>query len=132
MVFLAGLLPASCHKTAPQQKTAPPAVAADHSGNASAAMAQSAARAASCNLGELALTNHSEICLQLSNGEICNLTPKMLDKRNVQITLAVESKNEYGETRDFSATQVVGPVGKPLAATVGDLNFTFTPQISVE
>ena len=119
MIFMTGLLPASCHKTAPQQKSAPPALVAAATNNVISP---------NRNLGDISLTNHNETCLRLTTGESCTLTPKLLDKHNVQITLAVESKNDYGETHDFAVTQVVAQFGKPIEVAVGSLNLTFTPR----
>ena len=119
MIFLTGLLPASCHKTAPQQKSAPPALVAAATNNVISPKR---------NLGDISLTYHNETCLRLTTGESCTLTPKLLDKHNVQITLAVESKNDYGETHDFAVTQVVAQFGKPIEVAVGSLNLTFTPR----
>ena len=123
MIFLTGLLPASCHKSAPQQKSAPPAMVATGTNTVNPA---------NRNLGEIALTNHNETCLQLASGESFTLTPKLLDRNNVQITLAVESKNDYGETHNFAVTQVIAQSGKPLEVAVGDLNFFFTPRVNQE
>jgi hypothetical protein len=123
MVFLTGLLPAGCHKSAPQQKTAPPAmvfantngVISDHR-----------------DLGVISLTNHSDTCFRLATGESCTLTPKLLDRHNVQITFAIESKNDYGETHNFAVTQVIAEPGRPAEVAVGDLNLTFTPRVNQE
>ena len=120
MIFLTGLLPASCHKSASAVKSAPPAMAAT----------TNVVNSANHNLGEISLTNHNETCLWLATGESCTLTPKLLDKHNVQITLAIESKNDYGETHNFAATQVIAQTGKPLEVAVGDLNLTFTPRVA--
>ena len=114
MVFLTGLLPASCHKVATPEKSPSIVITTTNSSER--------------NLGEISLTNHNETCLRLATGESCTLTPKMLDKRNVQIVLALESKNDYGETHDFAVTQVVAQTGKPLEVAVGNLNLTFTPR----
>jgi hypothetical protein len=123
MIFLTGLLPAGCHKTAPQQKSAPPAAAlATTNGVISNHR----------NLGEISLTNHSDTCFRLATGESCTLTPKLLDRHNVQITFALESRNDYGETHNFAVTQVIAEPGKPAEVAVGDLNFTFTPRVSQE
>jgi hypothetical protein len=122
MIFLTGLLPASCHKTAPQQKSASPTVVAVGTNNA--------ARPGIRNLGEISLTNHNETCLWLATGESFTLTPKLLANQNVQITLAVESKNEFGETHNFAAAQVIGQTGKPLEVALGGLNLTFTPRVN--
>lgn len=122
MVFVTGLLPASCHKSQPQQKTAPAAIVAGTNNVAGA-------KSFNGNLGEITLTNHDETCLQLANGSSCTFNTKMLDHHNVRITLTLESKNNYGETRDFSVTQVVAKSGKPLEVAVGNLNLSFTPQV---
>jgi hypothetical protein len=120
LVFLAGLLPASCHKVATQQKSAPPAVAA---------AGTNAVNSANRNLGEISLTNHSETCLLLDPSKSCTITPRLLDKHDVQITLSVESKNDYGETSGFAVTQVTAQPGKPLEIAVGGFNLTFTPKV---
>ena len=123
MIFLTGLVPASCHKTAPPQKPAAPAVVA---------AGTNGVISANRNLGEIALTNHNETYFRLATGENCTVTPKLLDKHNVQITFALESKNDYGETHHFAVTQVIAEPGKPLEVAVGDLNLTFTPRVSQE
>ena len=123
MIFLTGLLPASCHKSAPQQKSASPAmtlaatngVLSDHR-----------------DLGEISLTNHNETCFRLATGESCTVTPRLLDRHNVQITFALETKNDYGETHNFAVTQVIAESGKPAEVAVGDLDLTFTPRVSQE
>lgn len=120
MVFLTGLLPASCHKSAPAHKTAPPAVVA---------AGTNSANSADRYLGEISLTNHNETSFRLKSGENCTLTPKLLDSHNLQITLAIESKNDYGETHDFSVIQVVGQPGKPFEVAVDDLKVCFTPRL---
>ncbi len=121
MIFLTGLLPASCHKQPSSLKSAPPALAAGANG---------AANSPNRDLGEISLTNHDDTCLLLASGECCTFTPKLLDKQDVQITLAIESKNDYGETHDFAVTQVIAKPGKPLEVAVGDLNISFTPRIT--
>jgi hypothetical protein len=121
MVFLTGLLPASCHKTAPQQKAPTTPVIAIMTTNSPDRV-----------LGEITLTNHNETSFQLPTGESCTFTPKLLDKHNVQLTLAVESKNDYGETHDFAVRQIVAPTGKPLEVAVGPLNLIFTPNVNQE
>ncbi len=121
MIFLTGLLPASCHKQPSPLKSAPPALAAGANGTANSP---------NRDLGEISLTNHDDTCLLLASGECCTFTPKLLDKQNVQITLAIESKNDYGETHDFAVTQVIAKAGKPLEVAVGDLNISFTPRIT--
>jgi hypothetical protein len=127
MVFLTGLLPASCHKTTETKQT-PPAqtIVATQSTNAAGTVV---AKSLSLNLGEIALTNKNDFCIQINNGEFCTFTPKMLDQKNVRITLAVESKDKYGETSNFTVKQVTTQPGKPVEVAVGDLNLAFTPSI---
>ncbi|HTL72423.1 MAG TPA: hypothetical protein VL863_03900 [bacterium] len=122
MVFLTGLLPASCHKSSPQEKTPPPAMVSGT--NTASAVSNNR------SLGEIALTNNNETCVLFNTGESCTLTPKILDKQNVRITLTLESKDDYGDTRNFAVSQVTGKPGKPLEVAVGGLNLTFTPQVS--
>ena len=123
MIFLTGLLPASCHKTSPQQKSAPPAMAL---------AATNGVVSDHRNLGEISLTNHNETCFRLATGEICTLTPRLLDRHNVQLTFALETRNDYGETHNFAVTQVIAESGKPAKVAVGDLDLTFTPRVSHE
>ena len=121
---LTGLLPASCQKTSPQQKSSPPAaVAHSNATNASDILH---------NLGEVELTNHYETCVQLGGGKNCTLTPKMLNQKYVLITLSVESKTAAGKTHDLSVTQVVTRTGKPLEVAVGDFELTLTPRVNLE
>lgn len=118
VVFLTGLLPASCHKEPPK---APPVVVTN---------TVVSVKPDPHNLGQVLLTNHTETSLHLASGEDCLFTPKILDRQTVQISLAIESKNDYGETRHFAATQFIAQSGKPMQVTVGDVKLTFTPLIS--
>jgi len=125
MVFLTGLLPASCHKNQSAQKTAPSVVITLTTNAVSAKKFDG-------NLGEITLTNHNETCLRLPNGSSCTFNPKILDRKSVQITLTLESKNSYGETRDFSVAQVVAKPGDPTEVALGDLKLSFTPLVIAE
>jgi hypothetical protein len=127
MVFLTGLLPASCHKNQPAPKAASSIVITTT--NAANTANTASVEKFDGQLGEVTLTNQRETCLQLPNGSSCTFEPKILDRKNVRITLTLESKNPYGETRDFAVAQVVAKPGKPLEVAVGDLNLAFTPQI---
>jgi hypothetical protein len=123
MAFLAGLLPASCHKETAHPQAPAPVVAI--AGSTNTVNAKSFDR----KIGEIALTNLNETYVQFSTGENFTLTPKMLDKRNVRITLSVESKDAYGDPHDFAVTQVVTEPGKPLEVAVGGYNLSFTPKV---
>lgn len=126
ITVLAGLLLTGCHKDAPQQKNS----SANLSANAAGGKAKT--NAISCDLGAVTLTNHYETCVRLGAGKDCMLTPKMIDSRNVQITVAVESKTASGKTHDLSVTQVVTRAGKPFDVAVGDFSLSLTPNITAE
>jgi hypothetical protein len=84
------------------------------------------------DLGVISLTNHYETCVSLGAGKDCILTPKMLDSRNVQLTLAVESKTAAGKIHDLSVTQIVTASGKPFEVAVGDFSLSLTPNVTSE
>lgn len=117
-ISLTSFLPASCHKMAPVKPAAPVSLSAtDTNGVAH-------------NLGEVALTNHSERIVALGGGKNCIFTPKILGGRDVQITLALESKTAAGKVSDLSVTEVTAKDGKAFDAVIGDFKFSFTPVVS--
>jgi hypothetical protein len=120
MVFLTGLLPASCHK-ADAKKSPPSAIVANAT--------NSNVRLISGNIGQITLTNHADTCVEFANGASCILTPKIVDRNSVRITLALEFKDDYGETKDISVTEVVATQGKPTEVALGKMNLNFTPVI---
>ena len=121
MIFLTGLLPAGCHKTAPA-----PTPTNDAPATNSATQTDPKIR----NLGVITLTNRAETGLHLTNGEDCLFETKMIDGQNMQISLAIESRNDFGETRNFAATQFTTQPGKHIQVAVGDLKVNFTPLLS--
>lgn len=121
-VLLTGLLPASCHKVSAQKKKSAPVIAASATNNLMVAR----------DLGDVTLTNHSETCFQLEPGKDCTLTPKILDSRNVQITLMVASKTNAGQIHAMSFAQVVTRPGKRFEIAVGDFNLTVCPTVAAE
>jgi hypothetical protein len=144
MVFLAGLLPASCHKTATPTSTPPPAATTNTAGvkilNRNLASTPPPAATTNTagvkilnrNLGELSLTNHNDLFVQFDNGEICTLTPKLLAKGNVCITVSLETRNDLGETHDINVKQITTKAGTPVEVAVGDLTLSFTPKVAKE
>jgi hypothetical protein len=120
MVALLGLLPSSC--TTAKKTAAQPASNAD-------IVSQSATNK---NLGELSLTNHYETCVNLGAGKSCTIKPTLLEHSNLQLTMAVESKNANGKVKDLSVVQVVTKMGKTFEVAVGDMNLTLTPRLSAE
>jgi hypothetical protein len=123
-VFLTGLMPLSCHKTA--------TTAAKQPATPAAAVAVVSNNVPQHTLGEVSLTNHLETCLQLGGGKNCTLTPHLIDAHTVQLTLALESKTAAGKVHDVCVTQVTAKSGKPLDVAVGDFQLSFTPNIAAE
>lgn len=113
-------------KTTAEMKAAAKAVLTGNATNAAGT------RISTCDLGAISLTNHCETCVPLGAGKDCVLTPKIIDSRNLQLTLAVESKTATGRIHDLTVTQVVTRPGKSLAVAVGEISFSLTPNITSE
>lgn len=123
MAFLAGLLPASCHKETSQPKASAPIVAVD--GTTNTVNVRSFER----KIGNISLTNLDDTYVQFSTGETFTITPKLLDSKSARITLAVESRDAFGDPHNFAVTQIVAEPGKPVEVALGGYNLSFTPKI---
>jgi hypothetical protein len=123
-MILTSLLPSSCSKVSTLSK------AAGNAGgtNSVAAAANSNER----NLGELSLTNHYETCIQLGAGKSCTIRPNVIDGKDLQLTLSLESKKTNGFTEGLIVTQVVAREGKSFEVAIGNMNFTLTPNLVSE
>ncbi|HEX4350452.1 MAG TPA: hypothetical protein VH251_08695, partial [Verrucomicrobiae bacterium] len=73
-----------------------------------------------------------ETCVLLGPGRDCLLTPNVIDGKNVQLTVTVESKKPNGKIHDLSVTQVVAKLGSSFEVAVGDFNFSLTPNMTSE
>ena len=122
LVFLTGLLPASCHRTSAEQKAS--------AANPPAAITNAVASSFKIDLGKINLTNDNETCVAFNTGDTCTITPKLLDGKTAQLTLAFESKNDYGETKNFSVKQVMATQGRPVEVSLGNFNLSFTPTVA--
>jgi len=129
-ISLSGLLPSSCSKTffaKEAKKQSPshnPAVANSNPAGSAPASAR--------DLGELQLTNRYETCVNLGAGRSCIITPNLLGRDNLQLTLALQSKRADGKIAGFIVTQVTTRPGKPFEAVIGDVDITITPEIAKE
>jgi hypothetical protein len=85
-----------------------------------------------CDLGAVSLTNHLDTCVSLGGNRDCLVTPVVIDKNSVQLTVQVESKNANGRVHDFAVTQVVAKPGKAVEVAVGDYSFSLTPTLAAE
>jgi hypothetical protein len=120
--FAFAWLPASCSKNqnsnASLVKTAPKATA----GNVSVA-------ANTKDSGGLSLTNNAETIIQVGAGKSCRIKPVLLDEKNLQLTLSLETKKADGEVQSLVITQVVTPPGKPFEITLEGTDISLTPII---
>jgi hypothetical protein len=138
LALLAGFLLTGCHDAgrqaskSSQPKQTSSAQAAAPSGPIDTLGGGVEPAAVSRDLGAVTLTNHQETCVALGAGQSCRLTPKMIDRHNVQLTLAVESKSPKGKIHDLSITQVVTATGKPFEVAVGGFSFSLTPNVVAE
>jgi hypothetical protein len=121
MVILTGLLPSSC-TSAKNPAAHTPIVT----------IATSSESFTNKNLGNLELTNHYETCVNLGAGKSCTIRPTLLDRSNLQLVMALESKNANGEVRGLSVVQVVTKTGQSFEVAVGDMNLTLTPKLAEE
>src|ERR1700733_15585520 len=117
LVALTGLLPSSCKSTKGKSS------AAQHP-----AATASTANSHSKDLGELSLTNHYETNIELGAGKSCTIKPNFLEHGDVQLTMALQSKDSKGQTAGLSVVQVTARTGKSCEVDVGDMNLTLTPE----
>jgi hypothetical protein len=121
LVALTGLLPSSCTKAkSPAAQQRVPIVN----------IVTSAESNTNQNLGELELTNHYETCVNLGAGKSCTIKPDLLDRSDLQLTMALESKGANGTLTGLSVVQVVAKTGKSFEVAVGDMKLTLTPLLA--
>lgn len=78
------------------------------------------------------MTNRYETCIELGAGTSCTITPRLLDRNSLQLTMALQSRKADGKTAGFIVTQVVTRPGQPFEVAVGDMDITLTPEIVQE
>jgi hypothetical protein len=99
---------------------------------ATSAKAAPAAQSSVKDLGTIQMTNNYETFVSLGKGKDCRMVPKILDRKDIQIMLTFESKKPDGTTTGLSVAQLQGTTDKPFEVSVGDTDFTFTPQIAAQ
>jgi hypothetical protein len=129
-VLLAGLLVTGCQKKATPQKAPAAGSSASASGIISGITTEP--KTVSNDLGAVTLTNQFDTCIHLGAGTDCILTPKMLDRHNMQLTVTVKSKTAAGKMLGLAMAQVIARSGKPVEVTVGDLSLSLTPNVKSE
>lgn len=129
-ISLSGLLPSSCSKTS-TSTTAKKHAPSPNPVVANPTPAVSAPTNAK-DLGELELTNRYQTCVNLGAGRSCTITPKLLTRDSVQLTMALQSKQADGKMAGLIITQVTTRPGKPFEVAIGDMDITITPEIVQE
>jgi hypothetical protein len=119
VISLSGLLPSSCTKTPAAPQHAQTTVT-------NAAVAQSKTR----DLGVVQLTNHYETEIDLGTGKSCTIIPRLLDHRELQLTLSFGTKNAAGRPTGLSVTRVTAQPDQPFDITVNDMDLIFTPKLA--
>jgi hypothetical protein len=115
-ISLSGLWPSSCSKAPSQQRT--------QAAGTNAAAIPSKTK----ELGVIQLTNHYETQIDLGKGQSCPITPRLLDRHNLQLTLSFGTKNAAGKPMGLCVTRVVAEPDKPFEITVNDVDLSFTPR----
>ncbi len=95
---------------------------------ATAAAVQSSVK----DLGVLQMTNNYETCVSIGGGNDCRMVPRILGRKDIQITVTFESKKPDGTTTGLSVLQLQGTPAKPFEVSVGSADFTFTAQVADE
>lgn len=83
-----------------------------------------------CFLGDVNLTNHTETWVTISPTKQCMFATRMVDRKNAQITLSLETKNARTKVPDLAVTQIITRGDKPFEVALGDCSLSFTPHIS--
>lgn len=124
---LTGFLPSSCTKSSATKKPGAPVVAAVASSGTT--NSDSTALSKNKDLGVLNLTNHFETTIDLGAGKSCRITPQMLDRNDLQLTVTLETKQADGQTAGLNVTQVIAHPGKTFDVSIGETELTLTPNL---
>ena len=132
VLVLTGLCALSCSKQSPVappvETNAPPMVTNAPVPEVPAAPVPSR----TTDLGVLQLTNRCETRIQLAGGKSCAITPVLIDRKNVQLTMVLESKTTDGKIQGLNITKVVAKTDQQFEVDFGGLNLTLTPQMAQE
>jgi hypothetical protein len=124
-ISLIGLSPLGCSKTpAPSPRTQ--AVGTNSLATATNSVAPPSTTR---ELGVIQLTNHYETQIDLGKGWSCTIIPLLIDRRNLQLTLSLGSKNAAGTPTGLSVARVIAKRDQPFDITVNDMALSFTPKL---
>ena len=140
-VVLAGLCAPGCSKHAGTPPVDPSAAAGTNAltsdtnavpGGTNAAEIPATANSRTRDLGVLQFTNHCETQIQLDAGKSCTITPVLIDRQHVQLTMVLETKMADGKTQGLKITKVVAKIDQQFEVNFGGLDLTLTPQMAPE
>ncbi len=83
-------------------------------------------------LGEIQFTNHYELFVNLGAGKSCTIKPTVLNRNDLQLMVALDSKNTKGGVKGLSIVKVVAKSGESFDVAVGDMNLTIIPRLAVQ
>lgn len=116
VAFSLSWLPSSCSK-----HSAKPAA---KGGDSSATIA-----ANPNDFGELDMTNNTEAIVHFGSGKTCRIMPRVVDRKNVELTMTLETQQSNGKIGSMTIARAVAPVGTPVEMKVGDTDMSLTPVI---
>jgi hypothetical protein len=129
-ISLSGLLPSSCTKTFSAKAANKHAPSPNQMTTNSTPVISVPANTQ--DLGKLELTDRHETLVNLGAGRSCTITPKLLDRNSLQLTMALQTRSVDGKTSGLVVTQVTTRPGQSFEMAVGDMDITFTPEIVQE
>jgi len=84
------------------------------------------------DLGVLQFTNRCEAHIQLDESKSCTITPVLIDRQNLQLTMVLETKMADGKIQGLKITKVVAKLDQQFEVNFGGLALTLTPQMAPE
>lgn len=82
------------------------------------------------DLGVLPLSNHISTTISLGKNRQCTITPTLLRSGNLRIILSIETTGTDGKAQNENVACVRARVGEPFNISIGDMNLSFTPQLT--
>lgn len=80
----------------------------------------------------LQLTNRCETRIELGGGKTCTIKPCQLGRRDLQLTLTLETKTADGKIQGLNIVNVVTKPDQEFEVNFGGMDLTMTPQLAAE
>ena len=82
------------------------------------------------DLGVLPLSNHVSTTITLGQNQQCTITPTLMKSGSLEIILAVEKTRADGTPLGMNVARVRVRSGEPFDVSIGDMDLSFTPQLT--